>query len=335
MKKIIGLTLLVICASVLIIAFSCSLEASNSKDSASTGIAAPTILADSDKLTITSAPIKDEYFLSTVTYANIFRMETNAPNGTGSWKNIGQVVLVKSTDSFDSFSFFDPYVTEDMYYSYVIRYCTTSGYVSSGVAQSEKVASGKGTKKVSASNVEAYYERNDESGIYTLCLTAPAAGITDIPSAFTSLCLLISNGSSIKPFEIAVPDTDASDATLKTVAIPTDTVEMHKLLPEAFLDVNLTAEGLILVTEKDDDTKKYKRYYWTEPVALGAFSTYVVDEDGNDVIGTAGSPQAVDSFYVPSIPAPTNEFDATNLSLYAGALNASAKVQLDVTPLYK
>ena len=347
MKKNAGSILLFasICAVVAII--SCSLTATNTND-AEQGIDAPTVEINSITINVTSAPVKDQSFLSKIEYANIFRQKASSDQGTdaGDWINIGQVARINASDTFtNGFNFIDYYVNDTVYYRYRIRYYGEDRYVYSGISPWIGNLSGAtGEQSLNETLTLSYYE-NRQTGEYKLNVVAPTEeGITKIEANFTELCVLLSNGSKTRPFTL-VSDKQPTTTT-KTIAVPTDTIEMHKILPSDFLTtekktVTLTPKGAILVrtsidgsgtVDKPGDGSKFYKYYWTpaKPVVLQVL-TY--NESGElDIFSTAedGSTTAkiVDTFTVPAIPEPKNPFDATPLSLSARLAPAADSTML-------
>ena len=312
-----GCIILVLCA--LNAAPSCSLIGEN--DSSDTGISAPTVLSKGTSVIVTSAPIKDESFLSKVTYANIFRRSSTSSDGSAStdWTNIGQVSCAESGSTLTSFSFADDYVYSGYYYSYCVRYYNGSYYVYSDYSAWVQNTSGIGSQDIT-DEATVYYYGNASTSEYTLSLTLPEDGFSGLDTSFDSLCLILSNSSETRPFTLAAVSDGEVTATSAVV-------EAHKILPESFLDVELTVGGLVLFHTWQDEGRDFNFYRWTKPdLSLLTLDALTISENGTDVeIGTLSddgtytpasyTDDSYKKFTVPSIAKPENAFDASSLSI--------------------
>ena len=323
MKNIYGIVFFVIALCILNAALSCSLTGENNQDA--DGIAAPSTQQNGSTIVVTSAAIKDESFLNSVQYANIFRRSSSNSGGTSpsEWVNIGQVI--PNGTKFTAFSFIDYYVNPAYYYSYCIRYYNGESYFYSDKAGYVTNVKGIGEQSLDSTlSYTAYYYRNDASGLCTLTMTSPDP-ITGIEENFDELCIILTNGTQTKSFTFAESALleDSSDGKSKQLACANTEIELRKLLPTSFLDVMLSAKGLVLMRQENDTDKQYYTYYWTAPQAVG-LTTWTIDAEGDNVEGLFESPASITSFVVPSVPSPSNGFDASSLSLSAKTALQSA-----------
>lgn len=313
MKHLLATAVLVLSLCALNAAMSCSLTGENG--GSTSGIAAPTLLVDGTNIMVSSAPIKDSSYLSTISYANVFRRHADDSNGSNAsdWMNIGQVSAASDSTSLREFAFIDSNVSAAYYYSYRVRYFNGDYYVYSGISDWVQNSAGSGTQSISE-DVTAFYYRNDQTGEYYLCLTQPSAGFTGIDhTKFESLCIVLHNGSMAKPF--ALGEIDDNDS----LAIDDTMVEMHKILPSSFLDADLTPKGVVLFHSRSDEAKTMNYYSWTEAKDV-ALNVWQFDDTGSVVFGTATDPSTTQtSFVVPAVAEPDNPFDASSLSLSAKA----------------
>ena len=334
MKRNIGIIIALVVLGAIIAAISCSLDGSDEDEDRD--IAAPTLTIHQGTIIVTSAPIKNTSFLSTVDYANIFRQKASSAKGADKedWVNIGQVSRVEAASTLTEFSFIDYYVSsvfntnQSAFYRYKIRYHTEDDdYVVS--TETDYIDNSANTSAIGEQNLEAnvtlYYYGNEKIGRYSLNISSATdangtaiSAIDNIKADFAYLCILLSNGNVTRPFNLAEPILDLTDTSLATVAIPTEAFELHEYLPPNFLDVRLKPKGIILVRISQDDTGKYNSYYWTPPKDVADLLVREIAEDGTEKGSADGTPISVSSFTVPVIPDPSNPFDAT-LSLAATA----------------
>ena len=336
MKHLVGIGFLIITLCALNAAISCSFTGKNSSSSTS-GIAAPTVKANGEVINVTSAPIKDESFLDSIQYANIFRNVKD----TTTWTNIGQVSCAQSGSSFTAFNFIDYYVDPTLTYCYRIRYYDGEKYYYSSASVYTANTNGIGEQTLMPeTDITAYYYGNDKTGEYTMEVTVPdpIEGIhtdflKDDSDLYDGLYMVISNGSSAKPFALATASTltaytDTDGNALLQIAASDTLTELHKILPNSFLDVKLTTTGLALVRhdtdDGDDDTNTLNIFYWT-PVREVTMTSQYLNESGDYITGTATTVATITTYVVPSVPDPTNPFDATSLSRSARTAHTSAR----------
>ncbi|MCR5725786.1 MAG: hypothetical protein K6G80_11950 [Treponema sp.] len=335
MKHIIGATFIILVLCALNASLSCSLTGDKDSVADSTGVQAPPVQPEGTSIVINSAPIKDESFLSTISYANIFRQSATDENGTDAddWINIGQVSCTDSTGTLNSFSFIDKHVYTGNYYSYCVRYYNGSYYVYSDASGFVNNASGTGEAEIQEDATFLYYQ-DDKNSLYAGAITAPDTGIS-ADTSFDSLCIILNNGKTAKPITLVeeIPDTG-------TVDIDDTGIDMHKKLPADFLDVALTPTGLVLFSSWTDTGATLQYYRWTNPKAVSLLVLHVL-ENGDVSIGTADSsggsptPASQETFLVPSLTSPTNAYDASPLSRSALSAGRSLATGLDITPYSK
>ena len=343
MKERVG-TIGIICALLALGVFaaaaaviSCSVEGSNTDDDEE-GIGSPAVEVTNTggytTVNVTSAPIKDENFLSTITYANIFRQSADTESGknAGDWQSIGQVERTDPSKLFTAFNFIDYYLSDDTsFFRYCIRYYNGSKYITSSPSD---FISPDGTGDVladatvelaedeeNATEIALLYTRNDDNALYTLELQTdvvvdktPLSNGSISENLLQTVYAVFDNGSISRPIRIGEA-TLANDKKSARLAAKDAKIDLQRSVPTNFLDVSLTFKGVIAMYKKPDSG--FTKYYWTG-LASGTltwkqFSGSEADpmfEKDNGVIT------------VPSVIYPDITFDNTSLSVAATAAPA-------------
>lgn len=330
-------------------------------------ITAPTVYLNNngDAYDISFAPIEN------MQYANVFRQRSSDKFVTvDETVNIGQVIPADLNAMPNSFIFEDAYVnntngTGAYSYRYFIRFWNNAIYSYTKTSEPvDYLPQGKAEAVLNpTSDIKVLYVRNDyePEKNYTLYLQT---SIT-VPDGFGELHTIIgiNNKTAKKPFLFASRDDDSGTYTFPGNAENTKestSIDFHKVLPAAFFDTSLSMYGFIGVVKigyKGDDkqikNKNYTNYYWTKPSLLVGTEdgsagqiNYAVRDDTGEWEPTAPEREsdnsikqypstARDTFVVPSIKDPENEFDYSNPYLNRVATQTATPRQepeLDITP---
>ena len=301
MKKIVGLFAAALVFAGISAVISCSLTQSESEPDE--GIKAPTIApgADGASYIISASAIKNSILEDNILYANIIREQCSDAkfSGTVTAMNIGQINRTEATTDFDSFIFVDKFTNGD-YYRYYVRYYDSSSKVYLYSNKTDPVSGNAASEaNLTPTDTTFYYDYTCNNQTETYTLTSDDA-VTVPSSDFSELAIVLSNGSSVKPFKLTGL---ASGATVVPVGSLT---ELYRILPDAYLDVELTVKGIIGIAQLTEatETSRFDYYYWSN-LAPAKVKIYETDVNGDPLQDGTES----DKMTVPSTPEPANGFD--------------------------
>lgn len=298
MKKIVGLFAAAFVFAGFPAVISCSLTQSESDDE---GIKAPTVAADGDTVIISASAIKNSILEDNILYANIIREQCsdNKFSSDVVAMNIGQVNRTEATTDFDSFIFIDKY-TNGYFYRYYVRYYDSSAKVYLYSDKSESISGNSGQEaNLTPTDTTFYYDYTCNNQTETYTLTSDA-DVTVPGTDFSEVDIVLSNGTAVKPFKLSAL---ASGVT----TVPASSLtELYRILPAAFLDVELTIKGIIGIAHSSEatETSRFDYYYWSN-LAPAKVKIYEMDVNGD----TLQDGTISEKMTVPSTPEPTNGFD--------------------------
>lgn len=249
---------------------SCNFLTTSKPDS---GITAPAIDVDSSGTALVITPT----ILSSTEYMNIFRYEvtgtgTDATVVENSLRCIGQILKSAEYTKTGTIIFFDKYTDNAKFYQYYVRYRTTNGYK---VSKTTGTYAGRQTnadyKEVAvklAGGVEKVKITYDAD---SAILSLNAAEVT-IPN--TDKDDTENPGQKIKfTFEVAISNSAQTRLFKLTEVTGVYQIDLRKVLPDQFLDTNLTIKALVGVEtyehtqgESENLATDYYNYYYSMPL---------------------------------------------------------------------